>query len=184
MPHHQELSLDSCVDTGCPAVCWEHYDRPYEAAVVNWRKFKTSVVDGWNFVDTCNCDPVPSEQVFPVCQTLATKFGGDGFSSSSMRALLVEAPIESFTLDPVSLSEGDDLDYSLEVNELVLKNLSSEVTNLVLDFCSEVEHLVISNCSASEIGQMPYTYYLTLRDISVDHKIGELYAYVLEPNSA
>jgi hypothetical protein len=140
--------------------------------LINWQQLKTVVIDGWNFVDLYNRVPVPSEQIFPACQSLALKFGGDGLADSSMYDLLVETPIDSLALDSMSLYRAGDLDNGLIINELVLKNLRAEVTNLVLSFCDKVEHLVITNCSASTIEQMPAACNLTLQNIGVDQCIG------------
>jgi hypothetical protein len=171
MPHLQELSLDSCIDSGCPAVL--PYDQPNKASKVNWPQLKTVIIDGWNFVDLYHHAPGPNEWIFSACKTLAIKFGGDGFPFNSVVELLDKIPIDSFTVDSVSFSEREateDLD-SFEIGTMALKNLSAKLTDTILSSYTYVESLEITNCYASNIDQMPVTYALTLRDIGVDQSI-------------
>jgi hypothetical protein len=173
MPDLQELSLNSCVDSGHPAIL--PYDHPREALMVNWKSLNSLVIDGWNFADLLEHVPSPSTQVFPICELLAIKFGGEGFPFERVSELLRSTSIASLTVDSVLFSQRKDLnfDYALKMGTLVLKNLRAALTNIILSsFDDTIDFLEINNCSASEINEMPTAYKFTLRDIGVDQSLG------------
>jgi hypothetical protein len=169
MPHLQQLSLDGCIDSGCPTILPGPYDQPNKASEVNWSKLNTVVIDGWNFVDLYHRAPNLGEYIFPACGSLAIKFGGEGFPFSNVSEWLQEIPLRTFMVDSVSFSEDGVLDF--DISAVVLKNLSAEVTDTILSSCVNLDYLEIINCSGSNIGQMPVTYSLTLQNIGVDQSI-------------
>jgi hypothetical protein len=75
MPYLEELSLEGFIDTGSPEVHFN--DQPDKASIVTWHALRNVVIDGWNFVGLYQSAPLPSEQIFSACQSLAMKFGGD-----------------------------------------------------------------------------------------------------------
>jgi hypothetical protein len=170
MSHLQQLSLDSSIDTGRPAV--QPYDSWDDGSMVNWCKLKSITIDGWNLVDLYKRVPNSREQIFPACKSLAMKFGGEEFPFSNIIMLLRKHAIDGFTFDSVLFSKGENLHHTIYIDELVLKNLSADVTNTIISVCYGISSLAIINCFASVPLDMPVVDSFSLLDIDADQYIG------------
>lgn len=171
MPHMQKLLLKSAIDSGRPEV--KPYDLLTQASLFQWSRLRTITIDGWNFTDLHTYPITPSKQIFKACRTLSITFGGEGFPFSSVVKLLKKVHIDTFEVDSVTFTQGDDIDDLFSVDNLCLKNLNAEVTGFILSACDLADALTITNCAISSIRQMPVTDNLFLKDIGLGQGFGE-----------